>query len=71
MWLKVVALQLGLQTLGLKSYHTLDCSKTKTFPYWLEAVKAKYGGEGRPYGRDEFDKLLGQYNVRAPEFNSY
>ena len=49
----------ALEMLGLKPYHTSDASKTKTLPYWLEAVKAKYGGQGRPYGKCEFDKLLG------------
>ena len=33
------------------------------FHYWLEALKAKYRGEGKPYGRLEFDKLLGRYSV--------
>lgn len=26
---------------------------------WLEALRAKYDGVGKPYGREEFDKLLG------------
>lgn len=26
---------------------------------WLEALEAKYDGKGKPYGRAEFDKLLG------------
>lgn len=31
---------------------------------WLEALKAKYDGCGKPYGRAEFDKLLGHCQVR-------
>ena len=30
---------------------------------WLEALEAKYEGKGKPYGRDEFDKLL--YNCQG------
>jgi hypothetical protein len=26
---------------------------------WLEAIEAKFDGKGKPYGRAEFDKLLG------------
>lgn len=26
---------------------------------WMEALEAKYDGKGKPYGREEFDKLLG------------
>jgi hypothetical protein len=26
---------------------------------WMEALEAKYDGKGKPYGRAEFDKLLG------------
>lgn len=27
--------------------------------YWLEAIEAKFDGKGKPYGRAEFDRLLG------------
>ena len=40
-----------------------EAGATKTFNYWHEALKAKYDGQGRPYGRAEFDKLLGDYSV--------
>lgn len=36
---------------------------------WLEAYKAKFEGKGKPYGREEFDKLLGHCAVRVPFFN--
>lgn len=26
---------------------------------WMEALEAKYDGKGKPYGRAEFEKLLG------------
>jgi hypothetical protein len=30
---------------------------------WLEAYEAKFEGNGKPYGREEFDKLLGHCMV--------
>lgn len=26
---------------------------------WLEALQAKYDGKGKPFGREQFDQLLG------------
>ena len=40
--------------------------KRNHFQYWLEGLKAKYEGQGRPYGQVEFDKLLGAYDVCRP-----
>ena len=40
-----------------------EAGVTKSFNYWYEALKAKYDGQGRPYRRTEFDKLLGDYSV--------
>jgi Sulfotransferase domain len=31
---------------------------------WLEAFQAKYQGKGKPYGRREWDALLGHWMVR-------
>lgn len=30
---------------------------------WEEALKAKFMGVGKPFGRTKFDKLLGDYDV--------
>jgi len=35
----------------------------KHFVYWKEAMRANFLGEGKPYGREEFDKFLGEYDV--------
>lgn len=35
------------------------------YPLWQEAIRIKYYGDGEPYGRKEYDKLLGRYNVSA------
>ena len=36
------------------------------FPLWIEALNAKFRGRGKPFGRLEFDKVLGEYDV-SPE----
>jgi hypothetical protein len=33
---------------------------------WIEALDAKYRGVGKPYGKEEFDKLLGHCMVCQP-----
>ncbi|KAI4112749.1 MAG: hypothetical protein LQ338_008279 [Usnochroma carphineum] len=57
-------MQHALQKLGYKSYHMIEGARNpKAFSYWLEALKAKYAGEGKPYERPEFDKLLQNYSA--------
>lgn len=34
-------------------------------PLWTEALEAKYYGKAVPYGRAEFDKILGDFDVSA------
>lgn len=34
-------------------------------PLWTEALEAKYYGKASPYGRSEFDKVLGDFDVSA------
>ncbi|KAJ7455868.1 P-loop containing nucleoside triphosphate hydrolase protein [Mycena latifolia] len=46
------SLRIALETLGYK--------ETNHGPYqWTEAINAKYHGKGKPYGRAEWDRLLG------------
>lgn len=33
---------------------------------WRDAYEAKYDGNGKPFGREEWDQLLGRYSVRPP-----
>lgn len=56
---------LALQMLGYKPYHMAAVMKNpKTImPCWNDAMEAKYEGKGRPYGREEFDKLLGRHDA--------
>lgn len=58
--------------LGYKSYHFMENgspegAKNKHIVCWREALEAKVLGKGTPYGREEFDKVLGNYSVRGPK----
>lgn len=56
----------ALNKLGYHSYHMEQCLMNwKRFHphYWLEALRAKYQGKGKQYGQNEFDKVLGEYDV--------
>lgn len=33
------------------------------FPYWTEAIAAKYHGRGKAYAGEEYDKFLGKYEA--------
>jgi hypothetical protein len=37
----------------------------RIIPLWVEALKAKYLGIGKPWGLEEFDKILGDFDVRS------
>jgi hypothetical protein len=32
------------------------------FNLWIEALLAKFHGQGKPWGREEFDRILGDYD---------
>ena len=56
----------ALNKLGYHCYHMEQCLMNwkKYHPqYWLEALRAKYQGIGKPYGKSEFDKVLADYDV--------
>ena len=57
----------ALHKLGFKVYHMNEAVKTPrtAFGCWIEAIKARYYGEGENFGRKEFDKLLGDYDSGA------
>ena len=54
----------ALNKLGYRTYHMVEALKAaeRDLPLLLEAYEAKYE-EGRPYGRKEFDKWYGQFDV--------
>lgn len=57
----------ALNQLGFRVYHMSEAIKTPrtSFGCWIEGIKAKFHGEGRPFGREEFDKLMGDYDAGA------
>lgn len=64
------ALREFLAHLGFRPYHYSDmiCAYQRDIPLWTEAIQAKYQGKGELYGREEFDKLLGDFDVRTSPF---
>lgn len=64
--LETLAMKTALNKLAYNSYHMEQCIinwKKYHLHYWLEALRAKYEGTGKPYGKREFDKVLGEYDV--------
>lgn len=61
-----LSLMSALTELGYRPYH-MACAYPNAhveFPAWTEALEIKYGKRrGTPWGRREFDKLLGRYDV--------
>lgn len=41
-----------------------EVAKNKHQTLWIEAVDAKFEGAGKPWGRDEFERILAGYEVR-------
>lgn len=62
-----MALFTALQRLGYTPYHmALAMGSPKTnLALWCEALNAKYHGQGKKWGREEFDRLLGDYDAIA------
>jgi hypothetical protein len=55
----------ALKQLGYTPYHiSVAMGSPKTnFRLWCEALDAKFHGRGKPWGRSEFDKILGSYDA--------
>ena len=60
-----------MRKIGYTPYHTIEAylNPLRDFPVWEEALKAKFLGEGKSFGREEFDKLLGNYDVHSTHLN--
>lgn len=61
-------MQLALIKLGHKVYHfkevgQLDMPDESHVDCWREAFRAKMYGAGKPYGKEEFHKLLRRFSV--------
>ena len=57
----------ALTTLGFNSYRYKQSMERGHFPYWNRALQQKLSGEGQPWGTADFDKLLGDFDVRPEE----
>jgi hypothetical protein len=53
-----------------QAYHEYDpiITNPRDCEMWLEALRAKYDGAGKLYGRKEFDQLLGHCQVSMTMF---
>ncbi|POS76105.1 hypothetical protein DHEL01_v205500 [Diaporthe helianthi] len=59
------SLNAALEELGFNvfSFKAMWPTWEESIPLWTEAIEAKYHGRCKPYGREEFDKLLGDFDV--------
>lgn len=57
----------ALKQLDLKPYHMAEAMQqpSRDLEIAQEALKASRLGEGTPYGREEFDKWIGGFDVRC------
>lgn len=58
----------ALDILGYRTYHYTEASQAEAagrndLTLWIEGLNAKIYGNGKPFGKTEFDKLLGDYSV--------
>jgi len=51
-------------------YAVREVKKSGHVESWVAALEAKYEGKGKPYGRQEFDNLLGDWAVGFSLFSS-
>ncbi|KAM0259793.1 hypothetical protein ACHAPA_010539 [Fusarium lateritium] len=58
-----ISMRHAMSKLGYKVFHggVLEANPQR-FPYWEEALVGKYFG-GKPFGRPEFEKVLGEFNA--------
>ena len=57
------ALAAGLKQLGFTPYDYVDRMFKGHFRDWENAIEAKFKGTGTPWGRREFDRLTGDFDV--------
>ncbi|KAJ7161970.1 putative NAD dependent epimerase/dehydratase [Mycena crocata] len=63
------SLKIALETLGyVRTNHgfaVYSGANPEEMPMWMAAIRAKFFGEGTPYGRKEWDRLLGDCQAVA------
>jgi len=57
----------ALEKLSYRPYHMAKAVQApkSNLNVWCEALRAKFHGQGKPWGRDELDKVLGNYDAVA------
>lgn len=57
----------ALEQLGYRPYHMSKAIQApkSNLDVWREGLNAKFHGIGNPWGREEFDKILGEYDCVA------
>ena len=60
-----VSMDTALKQLGYRPYHMTDAvtNSAVVLPLWEEALDAKYNGKGIPWTKEDFDKILGTFDV--------
>lgn len=59
------SLRAALSHFGYNPYRVMAILDKVHLECWDEAMQAKFQGKGKQYGKEEFDKLMGKYNVRS------
>ena len=57
------AMAAALKQLGFVPYDYLDRSLKGHFRLWDDAMRAKFQGVGKPWGRQEFDRVTSEFDV--------
>lgn len=60
-----LALYLALQELGYTPWHMCEPidDPRRMYHQWTEAMNCKYFNQGKPYDREDFDRLRGKYDA--------
>ncbi|KAK2774092.1 hypothetical protein FQN53_003763 [Emmonsiellopsis sp. PD_33] len=60
-----MSMNIALRELGFNTCHLTEDLKDpkRYFTLWTEAMNCNFLNKGRPYGREEFDRLLGEYDA--------
>jgi hypothetical protein len=65
-WMDILAMRDALEILGYNAVHHMQSIFANPLQneMWAEAINAKFFGRGKPYGKEEWDQLLGHCQVR-------
>ena len=60
----ISGIQQALDILGIQCYHgAVLLGRPSDVPLWTEALDAKFYNKGKLYGREEWDKLVGDFGA--------